>query len=54
VKLPAHRAGLAGHLQAKPVDKSPTRIINLPHLSFDIHSEFAWPVKCGAYFTGEL
>jgi hypothetical protein len=51
---PAYKAGLAGHLPAKPVDNSTTRTIKLPHLTFDIHLEFACPVKCGAYFTGEL
>ncbi len=40
---PAYKAGLAGHLPAKPVDNSTTRTINLPicHLTFDIHLNFA-------------
>jgi hypothetical protein len=29
---PAYKAGLAGHLPAKPVDNSTTRTIKLPHL----------------------
>jgi hypothetical protein len=37
---PAYKAGLAGHLPAKPIDNSTTRTINLPHLSFDIHLNF--------------
>ncbi len=42
MKLPVHRAGLAGHLPFKPVVHSTTRTITFPicHLTFGIHLNF--------------